>query len=112
MTRRELLFAAPACAFAQFSSSVRVVNVFVTVRDARGDVVPGLKKEDFELFEEGRRQEVRYFSVDSDQPLTIGILFDVSGSQRSVIGEQREAQSTFLEHHPARRRHCISNVLR
>jgi VWFA-related protein len=96
MTRRELLFAAPLTAFAQFTSSVRVVNVFVTVRDRRGGLVTGLKREDFELAEDGRKQEIRYFSADSDLPLIIGILFDTSGSQRSVIEQQRSASQTFL----------------
>lgn len=96
MTRRELLLAAPLTAFAQFTSSVRVVNVFVTVRDSRGGLVTGLTREDFELAENGRKQEIRYFSTDSDLPLTIGILFDVSGSQRTVIEQQRSASSAFL----------------
>jgi VWFA-related protein len=96
MTRRELLFAAPLTALAQFTSSVRVVNVFVTVRDSKGALVTGLKREDFDLTEDNRRQEIRYFSSDSDLPLTIGILFDVSGSQRSVIAEQRAATLSFL----------------
>ncbi|MEO5924886.1 MAG: VWA domain-containing protein [Bryobacteraceae bacterium] len=97
MTRRELLFlaAAPPCA-AQFSSSVRVVNVFVTVRNKKGELVRGLKREDFELREDGRNQPIRYFSAESDLPLTLGILFDVSGSQRSVLERQKGAAKTFL----------------
>ncbi len=96
MTRRQLLLAAPAAAFAQFTSSVRVVNVFVTVRDKERELVTDLKREDFELTEDNRKQEIRYFSIDSDLPLTIGILFDISGSQRSVIAEQRVASLSFL----------------
>ena len=97
MTRRELLLLAAAapCA-AQFTSSVRVVNVFVTVRNKKGDIVRGLRREDFELHENGRKQSVRYFSAESDLPLTLGLLFDVSGSQRSVLERQKGAARTFL----------------
>jgi VWFA-related protein len=97
MTRRELLLLA-ACSpgAAQFTSSVRVVNVFVTVRNNKGELVRGLKREDFELREDGRTQEIRYFSADSDLPLTLGLLFDVSGSQRSVLEGQKGAARTFL----------------
>lgn len=95
MTRRTLLlFTAPA--LAQFTSSVRVVNVFVTVRDSKGQLVRGLRREDFQVSEDGRAQDIRYFSADSDLPLTIGLLFDISGSQRSVIEKQREAGGEFL----------------
>lgn len=97
MNRRELLLLATAVpAAAQFTSSVRVVNVFVTVRDKKGGLVRGLKREDFELREDGRSQAIRYFSADSDLPLTLGLLFDVSGSQRRVLEQQKGAARAFL----------------
>jgi len=98
MTRRELILALTApLARAQFTSSVRVVNVFVTVRDKQGELVHGLTREDFELREDGRKQSIRYFSADSDLQLTLGLLFDVSGSQRSVLEQQKAAAQAFLE---------------
>lgn len=96
ISRRELLALACTPALAQFTSSVRVVNVYVTVRDRRGELVRGLKKEDFELAEEGRRQPIRYFSSDSDAPLAIGLLFDISGSQRTLMDQQRASANAFL----------------
>jgi VWFA-related protein len=97
MTRRELLVLASAVrASAQFTSSVRVVNVQVTVRDRRGKLVRDLTKDDFELTDEGRKQEIGYFSADSDLPLIVGILFDTSGSQRTVLVQQQGATLTFL----------------
>jgi hypothetical protein len=96
MTRRELLLLASLPCAAQFTSSVRVVNVFATVRDRKGQLVRGLKREDFELREDGRTQSIRYFSADSNLPLTVGLLFDVSGSQRKVLEQQRGAAKTFL----------------
>jgi len=97
MTRRELLLlAATVPSAAQFTSSVRVVNVFVTVRNKKGELVRSLTQQDFELKEDGRTQPIRYFSADSDLPLTLGLLFDVSGSQRKVLDQQKGAARAFL----------------
>jgi len=97
MTRRELLLlAATVPSAAQFTSSVRVVNVFVTVRNKKGELVRGLTQQDFELKEDGRTQPIRYFSAESDLPLTLGLLFDVSGSQRKVLEQQKGAARAFL----------------
>ena len=81
---------------ATFSTGVNVVNVLVTVRDKQGQLVKGLAKDDFTLEEDGRVQAIRYFSPQVDQPLTIGLLVDVSGSQRTVLAEQRRASRQFL----------------
>jgi VWFA-related protein len=88
------------CAHAQqatFSTGVNVVNVLVTVRDKQGQLVKGLAKEDFTIEEGGRAQTIRYFSPQLDQPLTVGLLIDVSGSQRTVLAEQRRASQQFLD---------------
>ena len=82
---------------ATFSTGVNVVNVLVTVRDKQGQLVKGLAKDDFTLQEEGRNQTIRYFSPQAGQPLTIGLLVDVSGSQRTVLAEQRRASRQFLD---------------
>ena len=81
---------------ATFSTGVDVVDVFAIVRDRDGKLVTDLTREDFELKEDGREQEIRYFSARTDVPLTLGLLFDLSGSQRSVIEEQKEAAQDFL----------------
>ncbi|MEP6960737.1 MAG: VWA domain-containing protein, partial [Acidobacteriota bacterium] len=94
--RKWLVLAAGSPVLAQFTSSVRVVNVFVTVRDKDGELVHGLTQSDFELSEDGRKQTIRYFSAESDLPLTLGLLFDLSGSQRTVLEQQRRASVTFL----------------
>jgi VWFA-related protein len=98
LARRHLLFL-PAAAWAQatFSTSVSVVNVLVTVRDREGRLVDNLARSDFQLSEDGRVQEIRYFAARADAPLTLGLLFDLSGSQRTVIEEQRRAARAFLD---------------
>lgn len=82
---------------ATFSTVVKVVNVLATVRDKQGQLVKGLAQDDFTLEEDGQKQTIRYFSPQSGQPLTIGLLIDVSGSQRTVLAEQRRASRQFLD---------------
>src|SRR5260221_2343456 len=98
-SRRELLIltASAVPVLEQFSTGVRVVNVFVTVRDKQGKFVNSLTRDDFELTEDGRKQSLRYFSAQNDLPITMALLFDVSGSQRSVIPEQRQASDAFMQ---------------
>jgi VWFA-related protein len=79
-----------------FSTDVRVVNLFATVHDDHGQVVRNLTKNDFTLEEDGRPQTIRYFSQESDLPLTVGLLIDTSLSQRRVLGEERSASYRFL----------------
>ena len=79
-----------------FKVSVDVVNVFFNVKDKHGALVPNLKKEDFELSEEGQPQTIKYFSSESNQPLTLGILIDSSASQQRVLGMEQEVGSDFL----------------
>ena len=65
-----------------FSTDVKVVNVFATVRDKKGAIVHNLTKTDFVLDEDGRPETIAYFSQESNLPLTLGLLVDTSGSQR------------------------------
>ncbi len=79
-----------------FSADVKVVNVLVTVRDNKGQIVRNLTKDDFTLEENGRPQTIRYFSQETNLPLTLGLLVDTSGSQRRVLGQERDACYRFL----------------
>jgi VWFA-related protein len=79
------------------SVEVKVVNVLATVRNKHGEVIRNLTKDDFELAEDGRPQAIRYFSQETDLPLTLGLLVDTSLSQRRVIGQERSASATFLD---------------
>lgn len=75
----------------------RLVNVPVVVRDKRGALVQKLGKENFLLQVDGSPQEIRYFNLDTDLPLTLGLLVDTSMSQRSVIGDEQKASEAFLD---------------
>ena len=76
---------------------VKVVNVLATVRDKHGRIVNSLTKDDFTLQEDGRAETIKYFSRESDLPLTLGLLVDTSLSQRRVLGEERSASYSFLD---------------
>src|SRR5579872_6904582 len=75
---------------------VNVVNVLCTVSDKRGALITDLKKENFEVRENGRKQEIRYFARETDLPLTIAMLMDVSGSVREAIESERVAAGRFF----------------
>jgi len=100
LTRRgalALIYTVARAQQADFSTAVNVVNVLVTVRNKQGELVKGLTRDDFKLEEDGRGQPIRYFSPQADQPLMLGLLIDVSGSQRTVLAEQRRASHQFLD---------------
>ncbi|HEY1218162.1 MAG: VWA domain-containing protein [Bryobacteraceae bacterium] len=89
--------AAPSQPPAKYSAEVKVVNIFATVRDKKGQIVKDLDKEDFVLDEEGHAQVIRYFARDTDLPLTLGLLVDTSGSQRTVLNDERDASRRFFD---------------
>jgi VWFA-related protein len=103
LTRRRILaslLATPVLgrlAQAQFSTSVKVINVLATVRDKEGKIIKDLTKDDFVLNEDGRPQTIQYFSQQSDLPLTLGLLIDTSGSERRNIATEKDASYKFLE---------------
>lgn len=80
-----------------FTSDVNVVNLFATVRDKDSHIVSNLNKEDFVLQEDGRAQTIRYFSRETDLPLTLGLLVDTSRSQRNVLEAERSASYSFFD---------------
>jgi VWFA-related protein len=98
---RILIFVIAASAWAQevptFSKSVNVVTLLATVRDRDGRIINNLTPGDFVLLEDGVPQNIRYFSRESDLPLTIGLLVDTSRSQTRVLDEESGASYKFLD---------------
>ena len=80
-----------------FTASVKIVDVLASVRSKSGQIVKDLTKDDFVLLENGRPQQVRYFSRESDLPLTVGLLIDTSMSQEKVLNAERGAILRFLD---------------
>jgi Ca-activated chloride channel family protein len=76
--------------------ATRIVSVSAVVLDNRNFPVRGLTKEDFLLKQDGKEQEIRYFSQDSDLPLTLALMVDTSGSQRTFIQDETDASAKFF----------------
>jgi VWFA-related protein len=82
---------------ATIAVDVKVVTLPVTVRDKHGKIVHDLTKDDFTLQEDGRPQTIRYFSQETNLPLTLGLLVDTSRSQTNVLDAERNASRSFLD---------------
>jgi VWFA-related protein len=75
---------------------VELVNVLTTVTDKKNRLVTDLTKDDFRVFEDGKPQEIRFFSRETDLPLRIGMLIDTSNSVRLRLHFEQEAAIDFL----------------
>lgn len=73
-----------------------LVLIPVTVTDALNRFVTGLEKENFKLFEEKKEQEIVSFTSE-DAPLSIGLVFDCSGSMGAKLEKSREAVAQFFK---------------
>ena len=82
---------------ATFSTDVKVVAVLATVLNKQGQIVRDLTKDDFQILENGRPEAIRYFSRETDLPLTIGLMVDTSLSQTHVMDAERAASFRFLD---------------
>lgn len=73
-----------------------IVTVHITVSDPYGRFVTGLEKSHFEIFDDKLKQEIEFFS-DDDAPVTLGIVYDVSGSMTSKLQRSLHALRRFVE---------------
>ena len=81
---------------APITVDVDVVSILASVRNKHGGLVANLEKNDFTILEDGKPQTIKYFTRETDLPLTIGLLVDVSRSQENLIGIERDAASQFF----------------
>jgi VWFA-related protein len=77
--------------------NVNVVQLFFNVKDKHGALIPNLTKDDFEIYEDGKQQTVKYFTPETNLPLTLGMLIDSSGSQLRVLDMEKEVGGAFLK---------------
>jgi VWFA-related protein len=73
------------------------VNILFTVRAKKGGaLIPNLEKNNFNVFEDNKQQTIQRFSRETDLPLTLGLLIDISASQTRLIDIERDAASAFF----------------
>src|SRR3954453_18013590 len=76
---------------------VDLVNILFTVKAKKGgQLIPNLQKNNFSISEDGKAQTIQRFSRETDLPLTLGLLIDVSASQERLIDTERQAASAFF----------------
>jgi Ca-activated chloride channel family protein len=73
-----------------------LVSLTVTVVDRQGSLVPGLRREHFAVYDNGERQTIEFFTSE-DQPATIGLLVDSSGSMRGRRADVTNAVLAFAD---------------
>ena len=77
--------------------NVELVNILFTVKAKKGgQLIPNLEKQDFKVYEDGKQQTIQRFSRETDLPLTLGLLIDVSASQERLVDIERQAASQFF----------------
>jgi Ca-activated chloride channel homolog len=79
-----------------FNSSTTLVLVPATVTDGSNRFLLGLQKKDFHLFEDGVEQSISQFASE-DAPLSVGLVFDTSGSMGLKVRKSRDAALQFLK---------------
>lgn len=109
ISRRAFLGATGLAAWAQppavFRTEVKLVRLLATVKDASGGLVGGLQKDEFRVTDNGAPQEVAVFEPHTEQPISVAILLDISGStakdlKYEVNSLQRFAKALFGSGNP------------
>ena len=95
-----LLAAGLACAQteadATFRSDVRLVRILATVKDANGALVGSLEKTDFAVRDNGIPQQIAVFERQTDQPLSVAVLIDNSGSTAKDLRFEADSVTRFV----------------
>jgi len=77
--------------------NVNLVSLYFTVKDKHNGLVSTLTKSDCDFLEDKQLQTLKNFAAEADQPLTLGILLDTSGSQQNVLPMEQQAGANFLK---------------
>jgi VWFA-related protein len=82
---------------ATFRQNVNLVSLYFDVRDKKNLLIPHLTRDDCQVFEDKQPQKLKNFTAEVDQPLTLGILLDTSGSQQNVLPLEQSTGGEFLK---------------
>lgn len=75
---------------------VNLVSILASVRNKSGALISTLTKDDFKIYEDGKEQQIKNFTRETDLPLTLGLLVDTSSSQERLIDTEQRAASQFF----------------
>ena len=75
---------------------VNLVSIFASVRGKNNALISNLEKDDFKIYEDGKEQQIKNFTRETDLPLTLGLLVDTSSSQERLIDTEQRAASQFF----------------
>ena len=75
---------------------VNLVSILASVRSKTGALISNLTKDDFKIYEDGKEQQIKNFTRETDLPLTLGLLVDTSSSQERLIDTEQRAASQFF----------------
>lgn len=78
-----------------FRSGATTVAIYATVKDSTGRLVPDLTKDDFEVYDNGKLQDITLFE-NGQQPITVIMMLDRSGSMRGNFNLVRSAAEQFV----------------
>lgn len=95
-----LVAGALGCAAQQqpsFQAEVNLVNITTVVRSSDGKLIRNLTKDDFEVVEDGVPQTIRFFATETELPLSLGLIIDVSGSQEKFLKQHNRDVEMFLK---------------
>jgi Ca-activated chloride channel family protein len=81
---------------AVFKTKVQLVHVIATVKNPAGEPVGALEKSDFTISDNGVRQEIAFFQRTTEQPLSIVLLIDTSGSTAKDLKYETDSAAKFL----------------
>lgn len=94
-----IVLLAPAAAQEQapvFRSGTELAYITATVTDRNGRPVPQLRQADFTLYEDDVRQEIAFFGVDDQTPISVALVVDTSGSMSDKMDDVRDALEHFI----------------
>lgn len=95
-----MLLLIPVCRAGQqpqhFQAEVNLVNITAVVRSDQGGLLTNLNKGDFEVLEDGVPQVIQFFARETELPLSLGLICDVSGSQDKFLKRHNHDVETFL----------------
>ena len=80
-----------------FRSGVEIVTVAFSVMGPDGNFIQGLKQQDFTLYDNGKQVPISQFWHDTDMPLTVAMVADISGSQMAMIQKHKRSMGQFLK---------------